>query len=196
MTVVPETVSNLAENVQFLYELGFNQFLFGPADGVIWEEDAVKTYSEQMKILFSLYKKEKEKGGAIRINVFDDIRDKTFFEKKDFWGCRAGRHSFTVNPEGDIYPCSKMYANPKLRSTCKIGSLRQGITDPFLRLRLTGMLPTKRKHCSTCPHANSCAGGCFAANFQRSGSIFEPNSECVFTALHARLASDLAKKDI
>ncbi len=45
-----------------------------------------------------------------------------------------------------------------------------------------------RPTCSKCEHADRCWGGCPAANWEATGSIFEPSPiECRFTEIVQRI---------
>jgi uncharacterized protein len=191
MTVLPDTVGDLSENVRYLYEAGINQFLLGPADGIQWSRDAVELFGEEVRKIGDFYRREKAQGRPIRVNLCDDLDSENFFGKRDVWGCRAGRHSLTISPAGEIFPCSKMYANPALRKSIRLGTLQDGITDPLVRMRLIGMIPVDRGGCATCTHSRSCAGGCFAVNYLETGDIFKPSRsfECAFHAVTADIAA-------
>jgi len=196
MTVLPDTIQYLYENIRFLHEEGINQFLFGPADGTEWSDKAKTEFGLQVKKVASFYRKEKAKGQPIRVNFFEEIESDNFFKKKPIWGCRAGRQSLSISPDGDIYPCSKMQGNKDLRKITKLGDLKEGITDSFLRMRLIGKLPIDRAKCLQCSYSSSCVGGCFAVNFIETGDIFKPSPkfECDFIALTADLAKNWSSR--
>jgi len=193
MSIMPDTVQHLYENIKFLHEMGVNQFLFGPADGIQWSQETIAEYKYQLEKVANLYKELRSKKRPLRINFFEDIEAGNFFNKSDLWGCRAGRQSLSVNALGEIYPCSKMYGNKSLRKNIKLGNLRKGITDPYLRMHLIGMLPVDRKECLECGYSSSCSGGCFAANFSETGNMFKPDHkfDCAFMVLSADLAKSL-----
>jgi len=85
----------------------------------------------------------------------------------------------TIAANGDIYPCSKMLGLNDLGGIYRLGDLEQGITEVDARSQLIAMWGKKETKCITCDMADSCAGGCFADNYQATGSIFQPwETEC------------------
>ena len=71
MTVHPETVHKLRHNVEFLFRCGINQFIIGPATGIEWSAEALRTYEEQMCLVADLYREMKEKGWPFRMTLFE-----------------------------------------------------------------------------------------------------------------------------
>jgi len=178
MTVQPDTVDRIHDNVIHLAELGFNQFLVGPATGVDWSDEEFDTYRDQMIKVTGWLKSELDLGHHFRINSLEESVA-MLGGKRNFWGCRAGRHSITVTARGTIFPCSKMLGVDNLEGIYPLGTLSDGITEINNRLSLCGMIPVARQTCIDCQWADTCMGGCFATNYQATGSLFFPDPfEC------------------
>jgi len=178
ITVQPDTVDKIYNNVIHLAELGFNQFLVGPATGVAWSDRGLDTYRDQMIQVTVWLKAELDKGRHFRINTLEESVS-MMSRKINFWGCRAGRHSITVTARGTIFPCSKMLGVDNLEGICPLGTLEDGIIEINNRLALCGMVPVDRQTCIDCRWADTCMGGCFATNYQATGSLFSPDPfEC------------------
>jgi uncharacterized protein len=178
MTAQPDTVDKIHSNVIHLAELGFNQFLVGPATGVEWSDRGLDTYRDQMIQVTVWLKGELDKGRHFRVNTLEESVS-MLGGKVNFWGCRAGRHSITVTARGTIFPCSKMLGVDNLEGIYPLGTLADGITEINNRLSLCGMVPVARQTCNDCRWADTCMGGCFATNYQATGSLFDPDPfEC------------------
>ena len=178
ITVQPDTVDKIYNNVIHLAELGFNQFLVGPATGVAWSNRGLDTYRDQMIQVTVWLKAELDKGRHFRINTLEESVS-MMGGKINFWGCRAGRHSITVTARGTIFPCSKMLGVDNLEGICPLGTIEEGIIEINNRLALCGMVPVDRQTCLDCRWADTCMGGCFATNYQATGSLFSPDPfEC------------------
>jgi hypothetical protein len=57
--------------VEFLFRCGINQFIIGPATGIEWSAEALRTYEEQMCLVADLYREMKEKGWPFRMTLFE-----------------------------------------------------------------------------------------------------------------------------
>ncbi|MEA1928774.1 MAG: radical SAM protein [Candidatus Auribacterota bacterium] len=178
MTVHPDTVEKIYENVVHLAGLGFNQFLIGPATGLEWNDRGLDTYRDQMILVAGWLKSKRDQGSHYRINTLEESVA-MMAGKKNFWGCRAGRHSITVTARETIFPCSKMLGVDNLEGICPLGTLDDGLTELYNRLSLCGLVSVDRQTCLDCRWADTCMGGCFATNYQATGSLFAPDPfEC------------------
>ncbi len=173
MTVHPDTAAALSGNVAHLAGLGFNQFLIGAATGVDWSEAELDRYQEEMVRVAAWLRRELDRGGRFRVTTLEESVA-MMGGRRSRWGCRAGRHCVTVAADGSIYPCSKMLGVSGLKGLCPLGTLDEGLTEIHNRLLLCGLVPVERKACSACPEADLCFGGCYATNFQATGSLFDP----------------------
>ncbi|MBC7261513.1 MAG: SPASM domain-containing protein [Chloroflexi bacterium] len=172
MTVHPDRAHALADDFDFLADQGINQFIIGPASGVEWTEEALATYRAQMIEVLRRYKARLDQGQQLRCDLFRDLDN--LFDKKGIWGCQAGRHSLTIAANGDISPCPKMLGLNDLQGIYRLGDLEHGITDLDARMELVGMWGKRQTKCMTCDLADACTGGCFANNYEATGSIFIP----------------------
>lgn len=177
MTVTPDAVGEIAANVRFLVEHGFNYFIIGPASGIDWLEDDLEVYEAQMRQVVDEHREALAKGTNLRIDLLRELEN--LRDKVGVWGCQAGRHSITVACNGDIHACSKMLGLNDLDGIYKLGDLARGITETGARAELIGMWAKRNTRCMTCELADSCSGGCFATNYAATGSIYDPcESEC------------------
>ncbi|MDP8236712.1 MAG: radical SAM protein [Candidatus Erginobacter occultus] len=180
ITVHPDTAGELPESFSHLVELGFSQFLIGPATGIEWTGRDLDLYRDSMIEIARRLKAAIDRGRKLRVNALEESL-KMRAGKKLYRGCRAGRQSVTVTGEGEIYPCSKMLGVMGREGLNPLGSLAEGITAIHDRLRYCGLIPTASSACESCRWEDICTGGCFAVNWQETGEIFRPSpSECRF----------------
>ena len=188
MTICPDTVSKLSYNVKFLYNSGINQFILGVCYGPKWDEKSLSIYEEELTKVSEYYLKRIKNNDRFRI---------TYFEKEEnnneclngIWGCRAGRNSVTVLPNGNIYPCSKFVGLESFECNefC-LGNIYEGITNLTAREKLFNMQSSDFKICSTCDEINSCVGGCPAENYNQNRSVYIPcKDQCEITKIQNRV---------
>ncbi len=178
LTVHPDTVERLAESFSHLVELGFSQFLIGPATGIAWPDGALDGYRDLMIEIARRLRSLLAAGRKLRVNTLEESLQMRA-GKKRYRGCRAGRQSVTVTGDGLIYPCSKMLGVMGREVLQPLGSLGEGITAIGDRLRYCGLVDPGPSACTGCRWEDICAGGCFAVNWQETGDMFQPApSEC------------------
>lgn len=190
VTPTPETIEYLYRDVQELYSLGINQFIIGLASGVEWTEEDGKIYLREMRKLARFYREERQKGGHIRLTVFEksDLDDGGKFDLSSYWGCGAGRARISVNTRGEIFGCARLASVNGLCGTLKLGDLGHGFYELQARSLLMDNSISKRTACKTCTYQDRCSGGCPAINMADTGNIFTPSPyECFSTRLHVRL---------
>ena len=173
MTVLPDTVQYLFENVKYLYSLGLNQFLMGLATDVEWDKMSIKTYEEQLLKVGRYYLSEKKSGNPIRITLFE--KDEKGIDCHEHeWGCGAGRNTISVNTEGDIYPCSKFVGYEAFHNEAlKLGNIYEGITNIELREKMSRITNDAFPGCTSCSEINACMGGCPADNYYLNRNLYQ-----------------------
>jgi len=174
VTLHHDTVEKMSDNVRFLWGLGFNQIIIGPATGIPWSKKALATYKKELLKTYAFYKKMRKKKEQFRMTFFEKTEEDYFGQKKH-WGCRAGRAAVVINSKGEIFPCSKMLGVENLEGVYKLGDLEHGLTEIGRRARLVGNFPGAREKCLDCECVDFCYGGCYPVNFQATGDIFAPS---------------------
>lgn len=89
-------------------------------------------------------------------------------------GCSAGYTSFTVLPNGDVYPCRRL---PLLSGNL----LKQSFGDIYYNSKqLQGLrnLNNINDTCRACPYFNECHGGAKCINHSYFGNPFAPSPQC------------------
>jgi len=188
VTIHPDLAHRLFMNIRFLMSKGINQFILSPVEGVEWPKDALRSYEDELMKIMLAYTHEKNNGVPVKISLFEEFSDDKFMKKKTMWGCRAGRYSITVLPNGDIIPCSKFIWQDDLKTSSKFGNIEEGLTNVFLRLGLNGYRIEDREYCLKCDYSQFCMGGCYALNYKDTGNMYHPSQHtCTFTAITNRL---------
>ncbi len=166
MTIMPQNVSRILEDVLGLYTLGVNQFVIGYASGANWTGDDIARYGREMQRLFDWYRK----------SCREDIRISEFDEEpacQAHFGCQAGRDSISVSPAGEISSCSKVLALNNRQLISQLGDVRYGLTHLVNRAQLVDC-SRLRSACESLGIAGDFRGGCLAANYEETGDLFQP----------------------
>ncbi|MGD8238129.1 MAG: SPASM domain-containing protein [Armatimonadota bacterium] len=202
MTVRPDTVRRLVDNVKHLHALGMNQFLIGIATGLQWSRDDFVEYEAQLLALMDLHQEMRERKRPFRMTLYEkDLRSPPG-TSTNTWGCGAGRGRMAADPGGNIYGCAKIAGLDRpelLRDQC-LGNVFEGITHPDRRAMVADNTTTHRPKCVRCKYRHDCGGGCPATNLEASGSIFDPApEECMIIPgiinIRKRLFADGPERD-
>ena len=178
VTPTPETVGRLAADIKELHSLGINQFIVGPATGVKWDNESVKRFSEQIIDASHWYAEQKKRGAALKLSFAEADRESGF----TYYGCGAGRARVAVDIDGVIYGCAKLASAHRSGSgVMAIGNVFDDvpISSPVKRAALFKRTLWERKRCEKCKILSTCHGGCPAANYTATGSMYkQPDYEC------------------
>ncbi|MCB2173939.1 SPASM domain-containing protein [bacterium] len=177
MTITPDHAERSFANVHHLIELGFNQLLIAPAECPGWSTEAQDEFRRGMCAAADYYfavGREKK----LKIERFDlpAAGDKSAAAGRR--GCRAGKTSVAVAPDGTLFPCSKFIKADSPRPPFTLGTLERGIAN---NKRLEQLRQTPwRASCLRCDYLFRCSGGCLATNYHATGSPARTSrDECV-----------------
>jgi uncharacterized protein len=175
MSITPESVTNLRSNIETLFALGINQFIYGYAHGLRWEDRDLATYERSLLDVCELWLEMRYRRRPFRITAYEESNLLRRMKPTEF-GCGASRGRFCVDTCGDCYGCSKMCTilGPG-KGVLPFGNVFQGFTR--IRNRVTsfdGSIRARRK-CASCEFRESCSGGCPAVNYAETGSIYQPD---------------------
>ena len=195
MTVYPDTVDMLMENVAYLYSTGFNQFIIGPSYGPKWDEKAFADYEEQLDKIGDFYLEKKRNREPFRMNFFESKSGDRFCAS-NMWGCRAGRTGATVSASGKIYPCSKFLGLSSFDENLYcLGDVYTGITNLDAREEFVGMSIEQFSECIDCDAADYCSGGCPANNYNDRGCVSKPSPfDCAMAKIDKRVLQRFDEK--
>lgn len=183
MTVMPQNVDGLFEDVVGLHKLGANQFIIGHASGVEWAPLKLLAYEKQMRALLSWYRE--QQGNSVRIDEFENVDERGEQQEHDgaYFGCQAGRTAIAVTIAGEISPCSKIMGLGTKQLVGKLGDIYHGLTHIKNRSELISC-ESLISSCEDKGIAGEFRGGCFAVNYAENGDMFKPSGvEHAFTLL-------------
>ena len=167
MTVVPSNVLRLYEDVVGLHNLGINQFFICHVTGIEWSKEDVESFGLQMRRIAHWYREKSSQD--LRISELDEEDDGL-----SFFGCHAAKNSISVSTNGEISPCSKILSLNNKQLIYKLGDVEYGLINIPNRAELISCSKL-RSACNALQIAESFRGGCFAANYEDNGDIFQPS---------------------
>ena len=173
MTVSAEALAAMREDFRQLVALGLHNLIIGPAHGPIqWSKQQIEEYGLSLVGILHDYYQWKKQGVPLFIEDFEQL------DEYGGWGCRAGKSSLAVAPDGSVSPCSKLLGVEDEAGRCIIGNVHEGIDfellEPFRCAH-----DRQPQHCRSC--WLKCGGGCYAVNFEQTGNHFTPSEEnCLF----------------
>ena len=173
MTVSPAALAAMREDVRQLVALGLNNLIIGPAHGPVkWSKKQIEEYGLNLLAIIQDYDQWKKQGVPLFIEEFEQL------DEYVGWGCRAGKSSLAVAPNGSVSPCSKFLGLDDEAGRYIIGNVQEGIDvrllEPFRYAQ-----DRQPQHCRHC--YLQCGGGCYAVNFEQTGNHFTPSEEnCLF----------------
>lgn len=175
ITLTPKNL-NLKEQVEQLHKLGAIRIAAFPASGVAGE---YAFQEENLEVLRQEYKKTARyildtlfnKGNVVRFANLTESLDLIHNAQIKHYGCAAGRGFFSVNPEGNLYPCHRLVGNPEFL----LGTLEQGFTTAETEDILQNHVDS-RDICRDCWARYLCGGGCMAEAYFANKDIKTPFS--------------------
>lgn len=161
MTFTSKTVKYLSESVKFLARLNFNRIQAVPDYfDKNWDDESFDT-------LLTEYRRAKELNTVYpEVDIVLGMRRKN--ARKGYYGCGGGKNTFSINTEGDIYPCTYAVEFPEL----KLGDIfhlnEYQIPDFSTKNEL-------RKDCAGCKYFRVCISGrCIFLNYKITGDYYKP----------------------
>jgi len=122
LTVTPETVKKLMENILFFEKKGFKIIDFQTSKGFYWNKKEVDSYKNQLKKICEYYEENKN----IKIPWIDN--EIKYKNKKIIDKCPMLKKEIAIDTEGNIYPCQFFLALKK-REDYKVGSIFTGFNS-------------------------------------------------------------------
>lgn len=169
MTVMPDNITNLFQDVIGLYEMGVNQFTIGYATGIKWSADEMQAYAKQVGKLYQWYTQTYRED--LLIKEFDELN-----VNANYFGCQAGRSSISISVSGEISPCSKILALNNQSLLAKLGDVWFGLSYVKNRIELTSCSKLQSA-CKERGIDEEYQGGCFATNYDENRNLFIPNMQ-------------------
>lgn len=167
-----QTLPNMFHNfIFFRTQWGFQNVWFLPVMEEKWDEDDIKLYDEQERLIYNAVKNYVLETQNINSINFYSPFDRCLNVGRPNKPCGAGDNFVTITANGDIFPCHQIYFNNKNRSEYLGNVLKGGCTELDARKKYLEY----NSECLDCPKdcpANNCYR-CIAVNFQYNGDILK-----------------------
>lgn len=165
MTYTPKTASLLYENIKYLIELGFTMIVpiadFCSEEWTIRDFDIVEEQFKKVK----KYLLENHKNDIIFNELSGEFREKGL--------CSGGKDHYSVNVNGDIYPCIMVVGD----DVHKIGNVFTGLDkEKIEKITKINCSRDKVKGCDDCELSGYCESTrCLLVNYALNGDYYKPN---------------------
>ncbi len=161
VTVAPNTVEDLFDNVKYLVDLGFKQIaiafdLFSKE----WNENHISIIEEQYQKSLKFWK---EQNPQIEISLVDEV-----IKKREAVGrCHPSKHFYI---DGLIYPCTFVVGLKEYN----IGNIEEGIDDKKVEA-IIKISSIDNKDCEKCNNKKACSSNrCKLINKVVTGDYYTP----------------------
>lgn len=188
MTFSRETLSDLFDNISYLYEMGFTNIAFYPAGGDSWTDDDICIFEEEMKKIIDYIYVRYCEGKTTNSHWIDKSIIRHITGKID--SCKPGMNQFSVTPNGDIYPCN--HTNFSM-DALKLGTIKTGIDEDKVVWLKTQMEKTDAE-CEECSLKNRC-NYCYIGMCEETGFLWKiPDWFCAMNQCVIINSDSLASK--
>ncbi len=145
MTITPETIGMFSDNIKHMIDLGFKIIVPVPDYfNLNWnEKDYQLFYSEAVEIKKLMENMDDD----IEVGIIDN-----YPQKQHNGICSGGKETLSINPVGDIFPCSYSVNDERF----KIGHISLGIKNDKV-LELVDLNKIKNEECDGCSNYNRCS---------------------------------------
>lgn len=167
LTLTPENAFYMYEDIlKFREVVGIDRFHFSPAYEMNWTEQDYKNVEYTLYRLAEEVIRSYKSGKRFRIKPF------SYRPTKNAGGypCGAGHTYLSISTEGAIYPCHRFhdFCDGRVWSEQEkcLGHIDTGITNSEFKAQFDDFPQLLKNY--NCAHC----GGCYATNFDITGSIF------------------------
>jgi uncharacterized protein len=190
LTFTPASL-NLAENVEYLFESGFDQVDILADMNESWEgkppgnngKTKTEALAESLKELASWFIQSARTGRIPKIDLFTKylllyVASRHGFAFPPRSPCTSGKSTIGITPDGDIYPCHHWHNQDNLNpggykpNQHRIGTVVEGI-DEDKRRAFIEFSRDKIEECARCPARLICGGPCYAMSHMFYENIYE-----------------------
>ncbi len=174
MTVTPDNVATLCENVKSVARLGFGRIVYQPAWELEWSEAAVDTWCrEQHRIVTWLVGARAAGAPAPRLPALEAIEAR-LRRGKPRRECGAGVRFAAVATDGQIFPCYRFVFEDRARAV-RLGDVERGLTFRDVRAELASLPADAQRPedgtCESCPASDGCTHYCPALGYLLLGDL-------------------------
>lgn len=180
--VCPDTVQSLCESMGFLVEQGFRGIQFNVAleNKQIWSNDYRNIFRKEVRKIIDLCKIQIQDDKIVFENEIQPVADMIRFvyaklskqlqhnkllESESTIKCSAGRSNYSIDYNGNIYPCSRIIDDIAVSDAAKyyLGNVHIGVWKYEALEEFRSFLPRKKMgiRCHSCTWKYICSFQCF-----------------------------------
>ncbi|MCR5541240.1 MAG: radical SAM protein [Ruminococcus sp.] len=167
MTITPATYSKVYDNFRSIVELGFKKIdadLDFTSDN--WTNEMMAEYLEELKKIANFIKSKEQSGISIESSLIESAAIKA---KNS--ACEGGISSFTITPDGKIYPCTAA----AFKEEFLLGTVETGITNDQVLKKIEAVGKKRNDHCEGCARYDYCmVTRCKIFNYAYTGDFYMP----------------------
>ena len=163
MTYTSETVSFVSDSVKFLAERGFTTIILIPDFfDTKWTDEKFEQLTKQYY--------EVKKYGRYHPEVDICTGNVSYNPYKGYYGCGGGKNTFSIDVNGDIYPCTYAVEFEKF----KLGDIFHWNDYKIVDYKTDH---EQRKDCKGCKYFQICISGrCIFLNYKATGQFYKPGA--------------------
>lgn len=167
MTVSPETVNSLYENVKYIVDNGIDHLGFVPTYESNWSNDDFVIFEEQLNLIIDLFLDRFNKNEPIYIQPMLDFLlnfDKKQNHVNHFYMHPCHADTLAIDTKGNIYPCHRFVAFDKESPHYTLGNI---LNNNFDKSKYLNYLDVRQQLRDKYPSN----GGCPAVNYDLNGNV-------------------------
>ena len=174
MTVTPDNVAQLCENVRALFEQGLVRIMHQPALELPWPREAVDRWGQQHRLLADwACERYAQHQPLPDLTVLEGIISRLCGSGMSY--CGAGVTQAAVDPDGDVFGCFRSVSDPRSEHLV-LGSVLGGpVNEPLIRayarLDPRRAKPQDRDSCKGCEARDGCTVYCAAMGHVGHGDL-------------------------
>lgn len=167
VTLTPDTYQGVYHSFLHIIKLGVRKIFFelDYAENA-WTEKMIEEYIDELKKIADAVYEKKIAGTNIEIPLLDSART-----KRRNSVCSGGKTSFTITPEGDVYPCLVAISEHDFR----LGEIGRPLNLEVVN-KIEAVDKIKNPLCHECVRYDYCKGSrCKIVNYVYNNDFFTPN---------------------
>ena len=192
MTFTPETVGRLAQNIEFLHTMGFNNVMHHAVMEAPWTEELVKLYEYQLRQVYNYRRSVLRSGRKIAIYFIErDLRMLNGEEKLETDYCGAGKNYIAILPNGDVHSCHRAASARMFR----LGNI---LSDSMPIIRGTFLdLDKKKTGCSVrCAASGTCHTCTFMHHIVNKNMMVPISAYCGICRVEDKMAREYLQTEL
>lgn len=168
--ISPDTVGQLCESVDYIFNLGFRYITTTLDYSADWKIEHFTVLKKSYQSLARWYIDKTEKNERFYLSFFDErIRTRTYKPIAVSERCLIGTKQFSIAPNGELYPCIQFVKTNSLPEFM-IGHIDTGFDDAC-RQHLNDLSEKEKPECRGCKLEARCSKWCSCINFMSTGRI-------------------------